>query len=68
MNRKSILLMSLTIIVMLGIVVGIAFMCSKFIMRPYNTIVTMILSYLTGSCANVVITHIIEKEGGQNEE
>ena len=68
MNRKSILLVSLTIIVMLGIVVGIAFICSKFIMRPYNTIVTMILSYLTGSCANVVIHYILEKEGCQNEE
>lgn len=68
MNRKSILLMSLIIIVMLGIVVGIAFICSKFIIRPYNTIVTMILSYLTGSCGNAVINYILEKEGCQNEE
>ncbi len=67
MNRKSIFLMGLIIIVMLGIVVGIAFICSKFIMRPYNTIVTMILSYLTGSCGNAVINYILEKEGCQNE-
>lgn len=68
MNRKSIFLMSLIIIVMLGIIVGIAFICSKFMMRPYSTIVTTILSYLTGSCGNVVINYILEKEGCQNEE
>lgn len=63
MNRKSILLMSLIIIVMFSLGALIVWGSCTILPYPWNVISTMCLSLIVGLAGNRVLNIIIDKEG-----